>query len=56
MNTETKPKVDLAPIPLSEIDFLLAVQIVVAWAGEGGEKKLATTHDIFPLLKTNSLY
>ena len=26
------------PIPLSDIDGLLTVQIAVAWAGEGGEE------------------
>ena len=26
------------PIPMSEIDRLLTVQIAVAWAGESGEK------------------
>ena len=28
-----------APIPQSEIDHILTAQIVVAWAGEGGEEK-----------------
>ena len=28
-----------SPIPVSEIDHLLTAQIVIAWAGEGGEEK-----------------
>ncbi len=27
------------PIPVSDIDRLLTAQILVAWAGEGGEQK-----------------
>jgi hypothetical protein len=34
----TPPKRERAPLPLSEIDFALTAQIVVAWAGEGGEE------------------
>jgi hypothetical protein len=32
-------RVPRAPIPISEIDFVLTTQFVVAWAGEGGEEK-----------------
>src|SRR5262245_30337709 len=28
-----------APVPVSEIDHALTAQLVVAWAGEGGEEK-----------------
>ena len=30
---------DLSPIPMSELDAALTAQLVVAWAGEGGEEK-----------------
>ncbi|GAB4568166.1 MAG: hypothetical protein Tsb0020_21310 [Haliangiales bacterium] len=32
------PKRKHAPLPLSEIDFALTAQIIIAWAGEGGEE------------------
>lgn len=35
------PQIDRerAPIPPSDLDFVLTAQLVVAWAGEGGEEK-----------------
>jgi hypothetical protein len=39
-DAEPSPKpMPLAPIPMSEIDHALTAQLVVAWAGEGGEEK-----------------
>ena len=36
---DTPPaKRDRPPLPISELDFALTAQIVVAWAGEGGEE------------------
>lgn len=33
------PRVERAPIPMSDIDLALTAQLVVAWAGETGEEK-----------------
>lgn len=33
------PRAERTPIPLSDIDFALTAQLVVAWAGETGEEK-----------------
>jgi hypothetical protein len=39
-DVETVPvPIAKAPIPLSDIDHILTAQIVVAWAGEGGEER-----------------
>jgi hypothetical protein len=39
LELDTAPaKRQRAPLPISEVDFALTAQVIVAWAGEGGEE------------------